>query len=72
MDKLNRDFDQEQESGQCSYCGHWLRYTIIDDLDDGFYETCPSCDEYDQWGWMEDFWDDDDFIASQYPEGEFE
>lgn len=68
---LNRDFDHEQETGLCSYCGRVLPITEAPN-GDLITCTCPTCDSYEQWGYLEDepidnFWDDDDFIASQLP-----
>ena len=58
---LNRDFEEEQQTGICSYCHADLRYIVPYENEDGYYESCPSCDEYDDWGWIDD-----------YPEGKFE
>jgi len=63
---LNRDHELEQQTGECSYCGHPLQFvTLYEALDyeaqGGYFASCPSCDEYDEWGW-----------ADSFPEGVFE
>jgi hypothetical protein len=56
---INRDFDQEQETGVCSYCLCSLEWYEPDNTG-GYYITCPSCDEYDMQEALEGFLAGDD------------
>jgi hypothetical protein len=51
--KLNRDFETEQQTGVCSYCGEPLEL-IETPFGDVGYATCQGCDEYDGVGQYED------------------
>jgi hypothetical protein len=62
---LDRDFEREQETGVCSYCGELLP---IEEWPDGklCFGTCPSCDDYDQETELDNWWiwfEDDDYGA---------
>lgn len=52
---LNRDFDREQQTGECSYCGYGLEVH-----DQGGFFSCPFCDAYDQEAELEEM---EDFIT---------
>lgn len=47
---LQRDFELEQMTGECSYCGAPLTYSPDTDS----FNSCGGCDEYDEWGWIDD------------------
>lgn len=47
MNTLNRNFEYEQHTGFCSYCGGQLEIICDDCCVDCYFDTCHFCDEYE-------------------------